>query len=270
MRPRCFELLVGELMEDPTLDAVFCRTLDCDEQLEPYASYLGEQAFHRRGVDPLGRHVKRGRDWYRLSFDGYQLWHSNAQMHRRTILEAVGGWDERWGCAADTDLILRILERDGWILHHPYCGVLYRRRQGSVSHVYETKGWKAIEGMLIHLTSLRRQYENGRRMDMTLIKSWYRYWTAWCGAKETLRRGERQSSIPVLRNADVASLTAALCPPRAVRLGFAGRRAAGSVTRKVRRSLDVLRLRSNVDRQAQRHETRAAVNHTVGDMNRVK
>jgi hypothetical protein len=195
-----------------------------------------------------------------MSFGGYQLWHSNAQMHRRTILEAVGGWDERWGCAADTDLVLRILERDGWILHHPYCGVWYRRRPGSVSHVYEMKGWKAIEGMLIHLASLRRHCERGRRVDVTLIEAWYRYWTAWCGAKEALRSGDRQSSIPLLRNADVASITDALCPPRALRLGFAGRRAAGSLKRRVRRALDVLHIRSNIDRQAERHQMRAKVN----------
>jgi hypothetical protein len=139
-----------------------------------------------------------------------------------------------------------------------------------VSHVYETRGWKAIEGMLIHLASLRRHYENGRRLDVTLIESWYRYWTAWCGAKEALGGGERQSSLPVLRNADVESITAALCPPRAVRLGFAGRRAAGSVTRRVRRALDVLRLRSHVDRQAQRHEARAEVKSGRRDIDHVK
>ncbi len=179
VRPETLQRLV-DAMEDAHGPMVsYCRTLSCDANLEPFSSYLGERALIRAGIEPMQVQCRPGHDWYRLSFDDLQLWHSNAQMHRRATLLEMGGWDESWGCAADTDLILRVLERNGRVCHIPYAGVLYRHRPGSVSDQYRRQTWLAWESVLIHLDSLNRYHAAGGRLTTPLRKTWWRYFAQW-------------------------------------------------------------------------------------------
>ena len=175
-----------------------CRTLSCDKMLQPFCSYRGEWAMIRSRMDPLSVHCLPGHVWYRMSFDDIQIWHSNAQLHRREHLLGMGGWDESWGCAPDTDLILRILEQNESVCHVPYTGVLYRHRPGSVSDQYRRQGWLHLESSLIHLNSLARYYARHGRLTPQMKKDWWRLWQNWrnlqangyeelCGLREDIR-----------------------------------------------------------------------------------
>ena len=179
VRPETLQRLVDAMEGNHGPMVSYCRTLSCDANLEPFSSYLGERALIRAGIEPLQAQGRPGHDWYRLSFDDLQLWHSNAQMHRRATLLEMGGWDESWGCAADTDLILRVLERNCFVCHIPYAGVLYRHRPGSVSDQYRRQTWLAWESVLIHLDSLNRYHAAGGRLTSPLRKTWWRYFAHW-------------------------------------------------------------------------------------------
>jgi hypothetical protein len=111
-----------------------------------------------------------------MCFSDIQLWCSNAQIHRRKNLIDLDGWDPMWSCASDTDLILRVLEQGGTVCHTPYPGILYRKRQNSVSDQFREKGLLRWEGTLIHLRSLSRYYQMHNSLNTTLRKSWCRYW----------------------------------------------------------------------------------------------
>jgi glycosyltransferase involved in cell wall biosynthesis len=191
--------------------AAYCRTVSCNAELEPLAPYLGEQALLRAQIDPQQAHCRAGHEWYRLSFDDFQIWHSNAQIHRRSVLMEMGGWDECWGCAADTDLILRVLERDEAVCHVPYLGALYRHREGSVSDQYRRQAWLAWESALLHLNSLHRYDLAGGRRTTVLRQAWWRYWQNWntarrqgASALETLRPDSRERLMEQARQ---------ICPP---------------------------------------------------------
>ena len=183
-RPRFLEEMIGIMEGDTKPVVVYCRALSCDEHLEPFASYLGEQGLIRARIDPLATHCRAGHEWFRLSFDDIQLWHSNAQLHRREVLMQMGGWDESWGCASDTDLILRVLEHNELICHIPYAGVLYRHRAGSVSEQYRRSAWLRWESCLIHLNSLSRYHQSDGRLGRTLRKAWWRYWRNWTDLRQ--------------------------------------------------------------------------------------
>ena len=187
MCPRMLELLAAELTAHPEVQAVYCRTLSCAADLKPVASYLGEGALLRGGIDPLQLHRKPGHDWYRLCFFDMQLWHSDAQMHRREELLRMGGWDERWDCASDTDLILRVLEQNRPITHLPYVGIHYRQRENSVSDRYRKAGKLAGEVTRINLASLHRYRAAGGRLNGDLMENWWRLWRNW----RRMRNGEQ-------------------------------------------------------------------------------
>lgn len=178
-RPEMLQHLVAAMESASAPLVAYCRTLDCDAQLQAFSSYLGERALIRARIDPLQTHTLVGHAWYQLCFDDIQLWHSNAQMHRRETLLQMGGWDESWGCASDTDLILRVLEQNKPVCHIPYAGVLYRHRPGSVSDQYRRQAWLQWEGALVHLASLNRFIAMGAKPGKTLCKAWWRFWRNW-------------------------------------------------------------------------------------------
>lgn len=176
MRPRCLEELVNEMERFPQVYAAYCRTLSCDQNLQPYASYLGDTALILNRMNPLSRHSLPGHAWYEMCFSDIQLWHSNAQIHRRDNLLRLGGWDTTWGCGSDTDLILRVLEQGQDVSHLPYAGILYRHHEDSVSDHFRKKGWLRWEGTLIPLLSLSRFCRDGNKPSLRLRKEWWRYW----------------------------------------------------------------------------------------------
>ncbi|HET9767841.1 MAG TPA: glycosyltransferase family 2 protein [Thermoanaerobaculia bacterium] len=175
--PDFLAAMVPEL-DDPRVGAVFCRTVECDEALRPAASWDGERAFAQHGLDPAQRIVRGGHEWLAMSFDDHQLWHSNAFLMRRQELLALGGWDERWSCAADTDLILHVLEGGRPVVHVPVAGIHYRRRARSVSARAAADGWKAVEAVLVGLGSLSRAGRPLARRSRALRQSWWRLWRA--------------------------------------------------------------------------------------------
>jgi len=178
-RPEMLQHLVAAMESELAPLVAYCRTLDCDAELLPFSSYLGEHAFVRARISPLQARTMNGHYWYQLCFDDIQLWHSNAQIHRRETLMQMGGWDESWGCASDTDLILRVLEQNKPISHIPYAGVLYRHRPGSVSDQYRRQAWLQWESVLIHLESLNRFTAIGAKPNKSLRKAWWRFWYNW-------------------------------------------------------------------------------------------
>lgn len=185
MRPRFLEILSQELEQNTGVLCAYCRCLSCDENLEPFASYLGDRAFVQKGLEPLQSYRQSGHNWFKISFFDVQLWHSNAQMHRRDRLLAMGGWDESWGCASDTDLILRVLEQNKMISHLPYVGIYYRHRESSVSDTFTKNGWLTWEGTLISLLALSRYYAQKGQLNWDLRYNWWRIWRNWVSIQKT-------------------------------------------------------------------------------------
>jgi alpha-1,3-rhamnosyltransferase len=234
MQARFLEELVHDLESDSKITMACCRTLDCNQVLEPYASYLGDYAFFRQGLDPLKRYVRSGDEWYSMCFSDIQLWCSNAQLHRRKNLLALGGWDIHWGCASDTDLILRVLEQGQYISHNPYCGILYRHRENSVSDTFRKNGWLVMEGILIHLISLSRYHQQGKKISSTLRKAWWRFWRNW----QILRREPQYTidNFPEPHRSNLSAVAGQLAqPPRGVLLEGWLRQKADNIKRSLLR-----------------------------------
>lgn len=216
MRPRCLERLLEEFHLRPDLYVAYCRTLECDQELEPVCSYLGDNAFILNRIDPLKRHLRMGHDWYGLCFSEFQLWHSNAQMHRREGIQSLGGWDATWGCASDTDLILRVLEQNRPVAHTPYAGIHYRIRTGSVSDRFRKNRWLVWEGFLVHLLSLSRYERSGGKLTPVLRKNWWRYWQ---NLQKLEERRTEISEYPEPHRSNISGALKRLTPPpAAVRL----------------------------------------------------
>ncbi len=67
---------------------------------------------------------------------------------------SAGGWDERLGCAADTDLILRLLRTGRVFCHRCYVGLHYRVVAGSISDLFRREGWQEWEALVVYLRNL--------------------------------------------------------------------------------------------------------------------
>ncbi len=190
-QPEMLERLFN-LVEAHKAEIGFCRTIDCDANLLPVSSYYGERAMLRHQIEPLQDAVRNGHDWYRISFDGYQLWHSNAFMISLEKFRKLGGWDQRWGCSADTDFILRILEDGSEVCFSSYPGVLYRRRKGSVFDTFRQKSWHRLESAAVHLLSLQRMWRVKPEVCRSLCSHWRRYWSIWQSEIAAAAKGDRE------------------------------------------------------------------------------
>ncbi|HVS10406.1 MAG TPA: glycosyltransferase [Planctomycetota bacterium] len=197
-RPDTLKRLLEALDSARGVLAAFCRAEVGDESLGALLAWPGDSALARAGIDPLMRRLDRGGRFWLLSLGDAQLWHSNAFLLRRADLEQLGGFDERWSCAADTALLLRVLAEDRPTAHVPYAGVLYRRRAGSVSARFEERGWKALEAELVRLDALARDGRRFAPLPRTARQAWWQTWrnfrglrrdeALWSGMPERLRR----------------------------------------------------------------------------------
>lgn len=182
LKPRALELLVRAF--DEQVLAAGIRSLQCDASLEPFDGIQGDDAMQRAGIDPYADRVESGERWYDIAAFGHQLWSSSAFMVRRAFLQSTGGWDERFGCASDTELIWRALETGRLVAHRGAVGALYRVRPGSISDEYRARGWLTWEGVAGNLLSLARVRAK-RPLRRSLRMHYVRLWERW-------HRSERQ------------------------------------------------------------------------------
>jgi len=190
--PEFISSLLDEFEREADLLVAFGRAIECDEALRPCGPWYGERAFTDAGLDPAERLVLGGEEWYRMSFDDAQLWHSGAFLLPRREFLALGGWNPVWSCAADTDLILRLLE-----LARPVCnsgrpGVRYRRHDRSVSRGAEREGWKSLEWSLVALSSLARR----RTLALRNRRLRWNWWRLDAIGRGWLRAPERWDQVP--------------------------------------------------------------------------
>lgn len=184
LEPRALEHVVGAFDEERELVAAGIRTLLCDLQLEPFDGMQGDDVMQRNGVDPYRDAVHGGRYWYDFAAHGHQLWSSSAFAVRRDVLETLGGWDDRFGCAADTELIWRVLEQERPVAHRGAVGALYRLRPGSVSDEFRSRGWLTWEGVAANLLSLGRVRAR-RPLRRALRMHYVRLWQRWQKSQRT-------------------------------------------------------------------------------------
>jgi glycosyltransferase involved in cell wall biosynthesis len=216
LRPRTLELL-AESLADATVVGGGVRTLLCSEDLEPFGALPADDAMMRAGLDPYRDQVQLCDRWYYAAAGGNQLWSSCAVMMRRSFL-GDRGYDDRFDCAPDTELVWRLLEQPGRFAHHAYVGVLYRQVAGSVSHQLRRDGWLTWEGCCANLLSLHRRRPRGLSRTLRL---YYAYlWHRW----HTFRASGGADAMPedLRRNLDaiVAELSG---PPLKDRLLWRGR-----------------------------------------------
>ena len=177
LKPTAIERLVTAFDESEII-AAGMRTLQCDEQLEPFDGIQGDDAMSRGGIDPYRDTVQLGERWWDIAAQGYQLWSSTAFMIRRDVMQVIGGWDERFGCASDTEMIWRVLEQRKPVAHRGTVGALYRIHQGSISDQYRSHGWltwEAVAGNLLSLSRVRAHHPLRRGLRMHYVRLWHQW-----------------------------------------------------------------------------------------------
>ncbi|HEX6161302.1 MAG TPA: glycosyltransferase [Thermoanaerobaculia bacterium] len=177
LKPPALELLVGAFDQQDVL-AAGIRSLQCDEHLEPFDGIQGDDVMQRAGIDPYRDAVHPGARWYDIAATGNQLWSSSAFMVRRDFLQSTGGWDERFGCASDTEMMWRVLETGRPVAHRGAVGTLYRLRPGSISDEYRSRGWltwEAVAGNLLSLSRVRAHRPLRRGLRMHYVRLWERW-----------------------------------------------------------------------------------------------
>lgn len=184
LKPRALESIV-EAFADGGVVAAGVRSLQCDESLEPFDGIQGDDAMQRNGIDPYRDSVHSGERWYDFAALGHQLWSSSAFAVRRDLLTTIGGWDDRFGCAADTELMWRVLEQGRPVAHRGAVGALYRVRAGSISDEYRSRGWLTWEAATANLLSLSRvRAQRGLRRGLRM--HYVRLWRRWMAADRDL------------------------------------------------------------------------------------
>lgn len=176
LKPRALEMLAGAFADDVV--AAGMRSLQCDEHLEPFDGIQGDDAMQRAGIDPYRDAVHPGARWYDIAALGNQLWSSSAFAVRRDFLQSANGWDERFGCASDTEMMWRVMESGRPVAHRGAVGALYRLRPGSISDEYRSRGWltwEAVAGNLLSLSRVRAARPLRRGLRMHYVRLWQRW-----------------------------------------------------------------------------------------------
>lgn len=178
LRPNAIAQMSSAL-DNANVVACGIRSLQCNEALEPFDGIQGDDVMLRNGIDPYRDTVLDGGVWYDFAAMGNQLWSSSAILFRR---DAVQGWDARFGCASDTELILRLLETGRPVAHRGAVGLMYRVRPGSISDEYRRRGWLTWEAIAANLLSLSRTRET-RALRRGLRMHYVRLWRLWHTSK---------------------------------------------------------------------------------------
>jgi glycosyltransferase involved in cell wall biosynthesis len=177
LKPRALELL-ATAMEEGEVAAAGIRSMQCDAALDPFDGIQGDDVMQRHGIDPYRDSVHSSATWYDIAGAGYQLWSSSAFMVRRDLLTTLGGWDDRFGCASDTELMWRVMESGRPIAHRGAVGALYRVRPGSISDEYRSRGWltwEAAAANLLSLSRVRAKQPLRRALRMHYVRLWERW-----------------------------------------------------------------------------------------------
>jgi glycosyltransferase involved in cell wall biosynthesis len=216
LRPRTLELLTDALTE-PAVIGAGVRTLLCSEELEPFGALPADDAMLRAGLDPYKDQTLPCERWYEAAASGHQFWHSCAVMVRRSFL-ADAGFDNRLGCASDTELAWRLLEQPGAFAHRAYVGVLYRQVAGSVSQQFRGNDWLTWEGCCANLLSLHRRRTRG--LSRALRMHYAYLWDRW----QAFRSSGRADALPERLRGNLDAIVAGVSgPPLKDRLLWQGR-----------------------------------------------
>jgi len=205
-KPRTLEILVEAMKPAESVGAAV-RTLMCDEQLEPFDGIPGDDVMMNGGVNPYEDHTLDTARFYELAAHGHQFWSSSALMLRTEFLRASGGYDERFGCAADTELIWRTLEQRGSFAHRAYPGVMYRMLAGSISNVYRANDWvtwEATAGNMLSLSRLRKTRGLSRALSLRYAALWDRWQS---------HRQENGKKLPAKMCSNLDAVVANVEPP---------------------------------------------------------
>ena len=169
------EKLVDALQQDARAKWAGCLTQECNEQLENGQLY-GERGFSLSPINPYEDQTLQPENVFPWLFADVQLWHSCALMFERKTMESLHGWNPQFGCASDTDIILRALNAGLPIAHIHYSGILYRKRDESVSHQFRQDNRLLWEGSITHLQAATQWIEQGNPVSKPLSIGWYRHW----------------------------------------------------------------------------------------------
>lgn len=172
-RPRALEVLVDAMQSGALAAGV--RTIITDEALEPFGALPADEAMMRAGIDPYHDQDLPASRWWQVAAHGHQLWHSCALLFRRSRVQK---WDERFGCASDTEVIARILEQNGIVAHRAYVGIWYRTVPNSVSGVFRQNDWLVWEGVVSNMLTLGR-YRRKHTLPRGLRLRYAYLWERW-------------------------------------------------------------------------------------------
>lgn len=169
MHPSAVEELVGGLESGAAPLASFCRAQVADEQLHVLGSFA-DTYWEKSGLNPCVDQVLSTERLRSIAYGWTPLWNSSSLMISRQMLLALGGWDERFRCVADVDLILRILNRSGVVAHRSLIGVCYRIVEGSVSKRAAVGGWLGDELRVAHLKNFEELRRSGADIPAGLCR----------------------------------------------------------------------------------------------------
>ena len=155
MNPSAISSLIEPFEASADLIASFCRADICDSNLSRIGDF-SDDYWRSNGMDPLVSRIYSTDQLRPAAYGWSPLWNSSAFLVRRRTLLEIEGWDERLSCAADMDLIIRLLHLRGTIFHSSLVGINYRVTQASVSKVASRDNWLGLEIGVVHLMNLAR------------------------------------------------------------------------------------------------------------------
>jgi glycosyltransferase involved in cell wall biosynthesis len=175
MAEKTVEFLLRALKQNPDAGFAACTTFECDTKIKDCSLY-GIRGFNLAGIAPEIDQLLTPEQVFPYLFDDNQLWHSCSMMFPRTNIVTIGKWDERWGCASDTEIILRAFLNGFSLAHCGYQGIYYRKREHSVSYDFRLDARLLWESTLIHLNAINSWVQQKKPLSRPLRIAWYRYW----------------------------------------------------------------------------------------------